>query len=124
MRTWTAPSIAEFEKDRHHYLTQVEQPPLLPWSTFAEDEKVKYLAGQRHKVVAEEFSRLTVGGWALGKRPMAAYRAPTSGTLFLPRGMNGKEGFDRASFDSRRCNESGESLMQFVFICTGSVQEG
>jgi hypothetical protein len=99
MCKWTATSIAEFEKERQHYLTQVEQPPLPPWESFAENEKVKYLAGQREKVIADEFSRLTVGGWALGKRPRLSYRAPIPGLLHLPRGMNGKEGFDRVKFE-------------------------
>ena len=122
MRTWTAASIADFEKERHHYLTQVEQPPLPPWNAFAEDEKAKYLAGHRHKVVTDEFSRLTVGGWALGKRPVVAYRAPVSGTLFLPRGMNGKEGFDRASIDSVVLHE--EWMVNVIYLCISRFGSG
>ncbi|KAF9510938.1 hypothetical protein BS47DRAFT_1364156 [Hydnum rufescens UP504] len=109
MRKWTAASIAEFEKERQHYLTQVEQPPLPPWESFAEHEKVKYLASQREKVIADEFSRLTVGGWALGKRPRLSYRVPISGLLHLPRGMNGKEGFDKVRF------KKGDDLNDIVY---------
>lgn len=121
-KTWTQETQAAFERERNRYLTgenaldspriigslkiqserklfpEVDDPHTEPWESLSEDAKVAYLKTLPKKIKSEEYKRLTSQAWNIGKRPVAKFYAPRGGTLQLPKGMNGKTGYDTASF--------------------------
>jgi len=111
-RKWTKESLAAFEAYRRRYMTgndmvcdirtsfltlilaEVDDSASGPWETLSDEGKAKYLSSLPKKVKSDEFKRLTSQAWDIGKRPISKFYSPRSGALQLPKGMNGRTGYD------------------------------